>query len=58
MKGYIVQGGDPENTGKGGQSIWNRKFRDEFDPSLKVFTNINTNSNHIITIINSMIQEE
>merc|ERR1711862_1052826 len=35
MGGYILQGGDPENTGKGGESIWNRPFRDEFDPTLR-----------------------
>ncbi|XP_059487068.1 peptidyl-prolyl cis-trans isomerase-like 3 [Neocloeon triangulifer] len=35
IKGFIVQTGDPENTGKGGQSIWGRKFEDEFSDDLK-----------------------
>lgn len=28
MKGFMVQGGDPTNTGKGGESIWGGKFED------------------------------
>ncbi|XP_050525519.1 peptidyl-prolyl cis-trans isomerase-like 3 isoform X2 [Daktulosphaira vitifoliae] len=35
IKGFIVQTGDPTNTGKGGQSIWGRKFEDEFKENLK-----------------------
>ncbi|KAJ6643318.1 Peptidyl-prolyl cis-trans isomerase-like 3 [Pseudolycoriella hygida] len=35
IKGFIVQTGDPTNTGKGGQSIWGRKFEDEFKETLK-----------------------
>lgn len=35
MKGFIVQGGDPSGTGKGGESIWGRPFLDEFHPELK-----------------------
>jgi peptidyl-prolyl cis-trans isomerase-like 3 len=31
----MVQTGDPTNTGKGGTSIWNTKFEDEFQPTLK-----------------------
>lgn len=38
IKGFIVQTGDPENTGKGGQSIWGQKFEDEFSDDLKVRT--------------------
>lgn len=30
IKGFIVQTGDPTNTGKGGESIWGGKFEDEF----------------------------
>lgn len=32
IKGFMVQGGDPTGTGKGGQSIWGGKFGDEFHP--------------------------
>ncbi|XP_050442078.1 peptidyl-prolyl cis-trans isomerase-like 3 [Adelges cooleyi] len=35
IKGFIVQTGDPTHTGKGGQSIWGRKFEDEFKENLK-----------------------
>ncbi|CAH0600642.1 unnamed protein product [Chrysodeixis includens] len=36
IKGFIVQTGDPTGTGKGGTSIWGRKFEDEFKEELKV----------------------
>ncbi|CAI9622837.1 unnamed protein product [Staurois parvus] len=41
IKGFMVQTGDPtgesrpSGTGKGGQSIWGRKFEDEFSEYLK-----------------------
>ncbi len=35
MKNFIVQGGDPTGSGKGGTSIWNGVFEDEFHPELK-----------------------
>lgn len=35
IKGFIVQTGDPDNTGKGGKSIWGDFFEDEFDEHLK-----------------------
>lgn len=38
IKGFIVQTGDPTHTGKGGSSIWGRKFEDEFKENLKVIT--------------------
>lgn len=28
---FMIQGGDPEGTGRGGQSIWGSPFEDEFD---------------------------
>ncbi|KAI6172826.1 Peptidyl-prolyl cis-trans isomerase [Aphelenchoides besseyi] len=34
VKGFIVQTGDPTNTGKGGQSIWNEPFADEIHEDL------------------------
>lgn len=35
IKGFIVQTGDPTHTGKGGTSIWNRPFEDEFKEELR-----------------------
>lgn len=34
IKNFMIQGGDPTGTGKGGQSIWGRNFQDEFDGPL------------------------
>ncbi|MFO7448214.1 MAG: peptidylprolyl isomerase [Ignavibacteriaceae bacterium] len=35
IDGFMIQGGDPTGTGRGGESFWGGKFNDEFDPSLK-----------------------
>jgi peptidyl-prolyl cis-trans isomerase-like 1 len=32
---FMIQGGDPTGTGRGGSSIYGEKFEDEIDPSLK-----------------------
>ncbi|CAM9677777.1 unnamed protein product [Chrysoparadoxa australica] len=32
IKGFMIQGGDPTGTGKGGESIWGGQFDDEFHP--------------------------
>lgn len=34
IKDFMIQGGDPTGTGRGGESIWGRPFPDEFHPSL------------------------
>lgn len=34
IKNFMIQGGDPTGTGKGGQSIWGKNFEDEFDGPL------------------------
>ena len=34
IKNFMIQGGDPTGTGRGGSSIWNREFEDEFGPNI------------------------
>ncbi len=34
IKDFMIQGGDPTGTGRGGESIWGKPFADEFDISL------------------------
>ncbi len=34
IDGFVIQGGDPTGTGRGGQSIWGKRFEDEIVPSL------------------------
>jgi peptidyl-prolyl cis-trans isomerase-like protein 2 len=35
IRNFMIQGGDPTGTGKGGTSIWGKNFNDEFDGPLK-----------------------
>ena len=35
IKGFMIQGGDPTGSGRGGQSIWGKPFSDEFEGPLK-----------------------
>jgi len=37
IKGFMIQGGDPTGTGRGGQSAWGSRFADEIDPSSAVY---------------------
>ena len=47
IKGFMIQGGDPAGTGAGGQSMWGKPFKDEFD------TNVRFDSPGILAMANS-----
>jgi len=35
IKKFMIQGGDPTGTGRGGESVWGKKFEDEVTPEVK-----------------------
>ena len=35
IKDFMIQGGDPTGTGRGGESLWGGKFEDEVTPELQ-----------------------
>jgi len=52
IKGFMIQGGDPTGTGRGGSSIWDKPFEDEFSakvtfdsPGILAMANAGPNTN-------------
>lgn len=52
IKEFMIQGGDPTATGRGGESLWGGKFEDEFSnsarfdkPGILAMANAGTNTN-------------
>jgi cyclophilin family peptidyl-prolyl cis-trans isomerase len=39
IKGFMIQGGDPTGTGRGGECAWGGRFADEIEPSSEVYRN-------------------
>lgn len=37
IKGFMLQGGDPTGTGRGGESAWGGRFNDEIDSSSALY---------------------
>ena len=37
IKNFMIQGGDPTGTGRGGESAWGGRFNDEINPSSAVY---------------------
>jgi len=37
IKGFMIQGGDPTGTGRGGESAWGGRFDDEIEHSSEVY---------------------
>ena len=37
IKGFMIQGGDPTGTGRGGESAWGGRFNDEIDASSAIY---------------------
>ena len=37
IKGFMIQGGDPTGTGRGGESAWGGRFKDEINRSSELY---------------------
>lgn len=66
IEDFMIQGGDPLGTGRGGESIWGGSFEDEFSWDLKNYRGAlsmansgkDTNGSQFFIVQNNEIQEE
>lgn len=66
IDGFMIQGGDPTGTGKGGQSTWGKEFEDEISPNLHFYRGAlamansgpNTNGSQFFIVQNEQVTEE
>lgn len=66
MEQFMIQGGDPNGIGTGGESIWGEPFEDELVPELRHFngalsmanSGANTNGSQFFIVQNSGLYEE
>ena len=65
MNDFMIQGGDPQGTGMGGESIWGTPFEDEFDINYRNFrgslsmanSGPNSNGSQFFIVQNSEVEE-
>ncbi len=63
---FMIQGGDPDGTGMGGESIWGKPFEDEFDINYRNLRGAlsmansgpNTNGSQFFIVQNSKVEED
>lgn len=66
IKDFMIQGGDPQGSGMGGESIWGKPFEDEFDRKLlnirgalsMANSGPNTNGSQFFVVQNSNVSED